>query len=224
MSGRIYLYLTRHGETMFNKMERIQGWSDTPLTEPGREVAKSLGRGLDLKFDAVYTSDLRRTVETARLVLQESKQTHLKETMLKDLRELCFGEYEGLPSADMFDAVLTHLGYESGERGMAQTSFAEIIAGVCELDTTNTAETWEAMEARVKNALETIIQREESEEEKHILVVAHGLTINTAISLIAPEKVNPLLENASMTTLLYEDNSLTVQTVGDTSYILAGQK
>ncbi|EUJ21475.1 histidine phosphatase family protein [Listeria aquatica] len=224
MTGKLYLHLTRHGETMFNKMERIQGWSDTPLTVPGKEVAKSLGRGLDLKFDAVYTSDLRRTVETVRLVLQESKQTHLKETMLKDLRELCFGEFEGLPSADMFETVLTHLGYESGEAGMAQTSFAEIVSGVCELDTTNTAEPWEVMETRVKRALETIIQREASEAEKHILVVAHGLTINTAISLIAPEKVDPLLENASITTLLYEADSLTVQTVGDTSYILAGQK
>ena len=54
----VNLYVTRHGKTMFNNVHRAQGWSDTPLTKPGIEVAEQLGRGLkDVNFIAAYSSD-----------------------------------------------------------------------------------------------------------------------------------------------------------------------
>lgn len=51
------LYLTRHGETLFNQLHRIQGASDSPLTEKGIAQAKA-ARGLiaGVEFDHYYTS------------------------------------------------------------------------------------------------------------------------------------------------------------------------
>lgn len=63
-TGKLNVYLVRHGKTMFNTSRRVQGWSDTPLTNEGIEVAEFLGRGLrEIPFDAVYTSDRGRTIE-----------------------------------------------------------------------------------------------------------------------------------------------------------------
>lgn len=56
--GKVTFYIARHGKTLFNTMDRVQGWSDTPLTEQGREVAEDLGRGLkNSKFKSAYSSD-----------------------------------------------------------------------------------------------------------------------------------------------------------------------
>ena len=40
------LYIVRHGKTMFNAVQRVQGWCDTPLTKSGAETIYDLGRGL----------------------------------------------------------------------------------------------------------------------------------------------------------------------------------
>lgn len=40
------IYLMRHGQTLFNVQKRIQGWSDSPLTEVGIEQAKQAGNYL----------------------------------------------------------------------------------------------------------------------------------------------------------------------------------
>ena len=45
------IYLVRHGKTMFNTMQRVQGWCDTPLTTVGVDRIEALGRGLkDIRF------------------------------------------------------------------------------------------------------------------------------------------------------------------------------
>ena len=83
------LYVTRHGKTIFNEMKKVQGWSDTPLTEPGIEVAKELGKGLKdegLTFDYVYSSDLWSCKgNSLQLVLEELGQ---KDTVINESRDL----------------------------------------------------------------------------------------------------------------------------------------
>lgn len=65
------VYFIRHGETFFNKYHRMQGWSDTPLTEKGWADAAQAGRALaDLDFDYLFSSDLKRTVDTANTILK----------------------------------------------------------------------------------------------------------------------------------------------------------
>ena len=89
------LLLVRHGQTPFNNERRFTGWRDPPLTRRGRAEARALRPLLSRQpIDAVYTSDLQRTIETARLALEGRESL----PCLADhaLREASFGEWEGL--------------------------------------------------------------------------------------------------------------------------------
>jgi alpha-ribazole phosphatase/probable phosphoglycerate mutase len=63
------IYVTRHGQTDYNKQKLMQGRSDIPLNDVGisqaRERRKMLG---DIKFDVVYSSPLIRAVQTAEII------------------------------------------------------------------------------------------------------------------------------------------------------------
>ena len=66
--------LVRHGQSTDNLTKIISGHGAAPLTDQGRKQAKSLGRKLlktEIKFDAVYSSDLRRAAETATIICSE---------------------------------------------------------------------------------------------------------------------------------------------------------
>ncbi len=61
------LYLIRHGQTAWNKEERIQGTEDVPLDETGVAQAGGLvGRLRGVRLRAVYASPLRRAMQTAQ--------------------------------------------------------------------------------------------------------------------------------------------------------------
>jgi broad specificity phosphatase PhoE len=88
------LLIVRHGETEWNAAGRIQGHTDIGLSDRGAEQARSLGQRLaGLSIDAAYSSDLKRTSETAKLALGDRNIT-LNET--PKLREYHKGAFEGL--------------------------------------------------------------------------------------------------------------------------------
>lgn len=67
----VTVYFARHGKTLFNTFDRVQGWADTPLTEEGVQVARYLGEGLKgIKFDSFYSSDAGRQRETMAVILK----------------------------------------------------------------------------------------------------------------------------------------------------------
>ncbi|MFV2073504.1 MAG: histidine phosphatase family protein, partial [Thermoanaerobaculales bacterium] len=79
----------RHGETTFSAEKRVAGWSDPPLTDGGRREAIALREVLDgQQFTGVWSSDLDRSRETARLAWG-------KATPDTRLRECHFGDLEG---------------------------------------------------------------------------------------------------------------------------------
>ncbi len=87
------IYLVRHGETEGNLDDKAQGHFDASLTDLGRLQAEALGRRLsDTKFDAVYSSDLRRAFETAKAVI--ARQSELQIHTSQQLREYHFGDFE----------------------------------------------------------------------------------------------------------------------------------
>lgn len=91
MSGEasVILWLVRHGETDWNAAGRFQGWTDVPLNEIGRAQAEQLkGQLAASDFDGVWSSDLERAIETARIAIGEP-------TVDPRLRELDFGDLEG---------------------------------------------------------------------------------------------------------------------------------
>jgi len=90
-------YIVRHGQTDWNVKKLIQGQKDIPLNETGELQAKILGEKLkDIKFDAVYSSDLIRAKRTAEIITIEKK---LAIATTKALRERHFGKFQGLSFA-----------------------------------------------------------------------------------------------------------------------------
>ena len=93
------LLIVRHGETEWNAEGRIQGHTDIGLSEKGAEQAHSLGiRLAGINIDVAYTSDLKRSSETAKLALG-GRDIVLNETAM--LREYNKGAFEGLTLAEI---------------------------------------------------------------------------------------------------------------------------
>ena len=64
------VYFVRHGQSLANALGQHAGWAQVPLTEQGRQDAKKAGDVLaGLQFDAVYSSDLLRALETAEIAI-----------------------------------------------------------------------------------------------------------------------------------------------------------
>lgn len=93
------LYLVRHGETEENVAGILQGWLPGTLTARGCMQARQLRDALRGRhFDAFYTSDLRRAVQTAR-ILNEALHLPLQQTAL--LRERDWGSLAGRRIAEI---------------------------------------------------------------------------------------------------------------------------
>lgn len=74
----IVFYVVRHGQTLLNSLNRAQGWVDSPLTDIGKKTAIELGNMLkEINFDAAYTSDTSRAIQTAELILSASGNTDI---------------------------------------------------------------------------------------------------------------------------------------------------
>jgi len=86
------LYLMRHGQTLFNVRKKIQGWSDSPLTEEGKRQAGYAKRYFEdhhITFDHAYSSTQERACDTLELV------TDMPYGRLKGIKEMNFGKFEG---------------------------------------------------------------------------------------------------------------------------------
>lgn len=93
------LILIRHGETAWNRERRMQGQTDTPLSDIGRAQAAAVGRRLrDHPFTALYSSDLARAWDTAAAIARESGREIRREPAL---RERTFGIFEGMTYDEM---------------------------------------------------------------------------------------------------------------------------
>lgn len=88
--------MVRHGETQGNIDDKAQGHLDVPLTETGKLQAKAVAERLsDIEFDAVYSSDLQRAVDTAEAITAQHPELQIQTR--SQLREYHFGDYEDMP-------------------------------------------------------------------------------------------------------------------------------
>jgi broad specificity phosphatase PhoE len=89
LNDDITIYFARHGKTLFNTYDLVQGWADTPLTDQGIKLARYLGEGFkNIHFDAYYTSDAERQRETMQELLEQKGIKDYKIRELKGLREV----------------------------------------------------------------------------------------------------------------------------------------
>ena len=89
----LHFIIVRHGETVWNKEDRIQGHINIDLTEKGIEQAKNNAEALnDEKIDIIYSSDLSRAIVTAEYI---NKYHCCKIVKSKFLREIDLGDANG---------------------------------------------------------------------------------------------------------------------------------
>jgi alpha-ribazole phosphatase len=89
------LIIIRHGETTWNHAHKIQGRADIALSSLGKKQAKLLGeRFSKTKIDAIYSSKLQRSINTAKEVA--AHHSHISLIQAKDLNEMDWGKWEGL--------------------------------------------------------------------------------------------------------------------------------
>ena len=89
--------IIRHGETDWNVENRIQGHTDIPLNVTGQAQALAMAfNAAHHRFNAIYSSDLVRALETARVLAQRED---LEVRCLPQLRERHFGLFQGLTAA-----------------------------------------------------------------------------------------------------------------------------
>lgn len=90
------IYLSRHGETIWNRSKRIQGQTDIPLTDRGRRQAEALAERLaSIPLQRIYTSDLSRARETTEIIASRQRQP-VPVLPLPELRECDYGLWGGL--------------------------------------------------------------------------------------------------------------------------------
>lgn len=156
------IYFVRHGETYFNLYGRMQGWGNTPLTPDGEKGVRASGRGLaDVKFDAVYTSDLQRTIDTAEIILAENKKTDPKIEIkaMPEFREIFFGEFEGERVEDTYKEIIAELGLKTAEDAFKTIGALERMNTFNKLDKYGHAETFMQFWSRVEKGLIELINR-----------------------------------------------------------------
>ena len=124
------IYLIRHGQTAKNKEGVLQGRSNFPLNEAGKQQAKAAGEMLKaagISFDKVYTSPLIRAVQTAEIIAGD-----IPLTADDRLIEMDYGPYEGADLNHLPEEVLTFFrdfSHNPAPKGMEQLASVVARAG-----------------------------------------------------------------------------------------------
>jgi 2,3-bisphosphoglycerate-dependent phosphoglycerate mutase len=99
------LVCIRHGQSLWNKENKFTGWVDIELSEQGKEEAKKAADLLkEIKFDIVYTSVLKRAINTANIIL-ENNNSDPEIIRDKALNERHYGDLQGLNKAEVGEKV-----------------------------------------------------------------------------------------------------------------------
>ena len=186
------ILLARHGETDWNREGRFQGHADPPLNDTGRAQAEGLAAELEgVELAAVYSSPLRRAIETAGLV---ASAHDLEPVALDALREVDVGSWQGLTRADIEtrfpDEFARWLDYEQGWTD---------------------GESYEEMGRRVVAALLKLGAQHDGER---ILAVTHGGPIRAAFAFAGgsshaeARRLGPTIGNAFVARFAVESAAL----------------
>lgn len=180
------ILLARHGETDWNRVGRWQGHADPPLNDAGRSQAAELAERLAGDgIAAIYSSDLMRASQTARVVADRLGLAVVED---EGLREIDVGSWSGLTRAEVEQRF--------------PDGYARWLVGEIGHD----GETREELTSRVVAAVERIAAAHPSEK---ILVVTHGGAIR-AIRRHAAGDPGESIENCGTSSLELVDGVLTV--------------
>ena len=177
-----YLYLVRHGETDWNRARRIQGTTDIPLNDTGREQARATGRLLSgRQWDGIVASPLSRAFETAQIIAEELGLP--EPTPLEALVERNYGEAEGLTG----DELAARFPGETPVEGREERS------------------------AVAERALPALVELAGHGPDRSIIVVSHGGVIRTVLKEVGPSHGphhTEAIPNGSVHSFRFADDAL----------------
>lgn len=200
------IILIRHGETVWNQQRRMQGHSDSPLSEAGARQARLLALRLkQFAFSALYSSDSGRAHHTARSVAEVTGHDIVIEPRL---RERHFGVFEGLTGSEI------EANYPADYVRFKSRDQAHVIPG---------GESASQFRARVFACFHEIAARHAGEL---VVVITHGLVLDAlyrAALGIAPElpRIHELV-NAGINRLRYDGEAWHIEAWADGSHLDEG--
>lgn len=199
-------YFVRHGQTMLNRYNKVQGWIDSPLTDKGINDAIQAGKRLaKVKFAAGFSSDSGRAIETLRLLLKQNPENiHLISYEFPELREQCHGYFEGNDLSQMWQFVGEQV-ETTTETGIMQKFGLERARDLIhKADLYGDAENNEMFWTRLNRGFDKLLAS--SHDQDNIVVVSHGNTIRSIISRYAPElDTGYPTQNGSITKVILSD-------------------
>ncbi|MEQ2528698.1 histidine phosphatase family protein [Robertmurraya yapensis] len=198
----LQLFFVRHGETEWNVEKRLQGRLNSNLTENGIRDAELLGKRLaTIDFEAVYSSPSNRTVETAKLIIDERTLPFKTD---ERLMEIDLGEWEGrtVDEIQQSEPELYHLYQDNPSQFKG------------------TGETF----ADVKNRLEAVLaELVEAYPSGNLLIITHGVVIKVLQAIFKTRSLDlvwepPYIEGTSLTIAKIEDGKRELLLEGDIAH------
>lgn len=199
------IYLTRHGETMWNLEKRLQGWMNSPLTKDGIIQAKRLSERLDhMGLDVIYSSTSERAHETA-IILKGNKDIEI--ILEAELKELAFGSWEG----KTLDELATSDEYGKEYHNLFNNPSRYKPFG---------GETLKELEQRALNVMNKIIKENQG---KTVLVVTHGITLKALIAFFQNMNLEDLIieevmGQTSLTKIVIENHKHVIEFKNNTDH------
>ena len=183
------IYLTRHGQTLWNLEKRLQGRGNSPLTEDGIERAKELRDRLkNIHIDSIYSSPIERAFETAKII-KGNKDIEIVTD--NGFMEMSFGDYEGRRTDEIM-------------KENPSWDINLIMKGNTELSAPN-GENLGEVRIRVANTMNKIIK---ANIGKTILIVAHGITLKAIMYYFRDKEVNSeVMGQATLTKINVDENN-----------------
>ena len=149
--------LIRHAQTTANAKNILQGHLDTELSELGIEQSRNLASKLPLNFDAVFSSSLKRALQTIEIALNELG-TEMEIIPREGLREIDVGVFEGLSVDNLSDEMR-----DLWSRFRTEANLKD-----------HKGETWNDFLARTKESFEEVVSISVENRWHHVLIVTHG--------------------------------------------------
>ncbi|MDR7856182.1 histidine phosphatase family protein [Tissierella sp.] len=197
------IYLIRHGQSEWNKLNKIQGQRDTLLTELGKNQALLLGDRLaNENIDMIYTSDLTRAYDTAKAI---SNRINKPLFVSDSIREINFNLWEGLTNEEVQEK------YKDEYSIWLREPHKLNIQGV---------ETLNSLQERAMKYINKIIKENNN---KSIAIVSHGAILKTIILGLLDIEIshykNISLSNVSLSIIECRDFNNVLKLLNDTSHL-----
>jgi len=197
------LFLIRHGQSEWNKLNLIQGQKNTILTDLGKRQAMSLGHRLESEnIDTIYTSDLSRAYTTAKIISDIINKPLVSSEFL---REINFGPWEGLSIQKIRDDYSYEYSIWNKEPHKLNM---------------NGAETLKALQERSMGYINDIIYNNKG---KNIAIVSHSATLKAIIlgllSINISHYKNISLSNVSLSIIECRTYNNVLTSLNDVSHL-----